>query len=167
MALAASRVVATGLRLALYQPDRPHNFGAVLRLCACFGAELDVIEPCGFPLDDRRIRAGALDYAPHVRWQGHQDFPAFERARRASGRRLVLLTTTGQQDHHRASYRADDILMLGSESTGAPANVHEAADLRVRIPMQPSLRSFNVAVAAAIVLAEALRQTGGLDRGMA
>lgn len=166
MALAAGRVVVTELRLALYQPDRPHNFGAVLRLCACFGVDLDVIEPCGFPLDDRRIRAGALDYAPHVRWQRHQDLVAFERAWRASGRRLVLLTTTGHHDHHRASYRADDILMLGSESAGAPASVHEAADLRVRIPMRPDLRSFNVAMAAAIVLAEALRQTGGLDRGM-
>ncbi|MGE3294208.1 MAG: tRNA (cytidine(34)-2'-O)-methyltransferase [Geminicoccaceae bacterium] len=153
------------MRLALYQPDRPHNFGAVLRLCACFGAKFDVIEPCGFPLDDRRIRASALDYAAHVRWRCHEDFATFERDRRASGRRLVLLTTTGLQDHHRASYRTDDILMLGSESTGAPANVHEVADLRVRIPMQAGLRSFNVAMAAAIVLAEALRQTGGLDRG--
>ena len=158
--------MATNLRLALYQPDRPHNFGAVLRLCACFGAEFDVIEPCGFPLDDRRIRASALDYAPHVRWRRYEDFVAFERDRRASGRRLVLLTTTGLQDHHRAGYRVDDILMLGSESTGAPAHVHEVADLRVRIPMQAGLRSFNVAMAAAIVLAEALRQTGGLDRGV-
>lgn len=166
MALATSGAVANGLRLALHQPDRPHNFGAVLRLCACFGVELDVIEPCGFPLDDRRIRAAALDYAPRVRWQRFQDFAAFERARWASGRRLVLLTTAGHQDHHRASYRADDILMLGSESAGAPASVHEAADLRVRIPMRPNLRSFNMAMAAAIALAEALRQTGGLDRGV-
>lgn len=167
MVLAVSRGVATGLRLALYQPDRPHNFGAVLRLCACFGVEFDVIEPCGFPLDDRRIRAAALDYAPHARWQRHQDFAAFERTRRATGRRLVLLTTRGDQDHHRVSYRADDILMLGSEGTGVPANVHEAADLQARVPMQPDLRSLNMAMAAAIVLAEALRQTGGLDRGVA
>jgi tRNA (cytidine/uridine-2'-O-)-methyltransferase len=129
--------------------------------------EFDVIEPCGFPLDDRRIRTAALDYAPSARWGRHQDFLAFEHARRASGRRLVLLTTTGDQDHHRASYNADDILMLGSESTGAPANVHEAAELRVRIPMQPNLRSLNMAMAAAIALAEALRQTGGFDMGAA
>lgn len=156
-------MVATNLRLALYQPDRPHNFGAVLRLCACFGVPLDVVEPCGFPLDDRRIRAGALDYAPHVRWERHGDFASFERGRRAPGRRLVLLTTTGDQDHHRASYRADDVLMLGSESAGVPAGVHEVADLRVRIPMRPNRRSLNMAMAAAIALAEALRQTGGFD----
>jgi tRNA (cytidine/uridine-2'-O-)-methyltransferase len=155
--------VATNLRLALYQPDRPHNFGAVLRLCACFDVALDVIEPCGFPLDDRRIRASALDYAPHVRWERHPDFVSFELSRRAPGRRLVLLTTTGDQDHHRASYRAGDVLMLGSESAGVPASVHEVADLRLRIPMRPSRRSLNMAMAAAIALAEALRQTGGFD----
>jgi tRNA (cytidine/uridine-2'-O-)-methyltransferase len=165
MALAVGAAVATRLRLALYQPDRPHNFGSVLRLCACFGVEFDVIEPCGFPLDDRRIRTAALDYAPHAQWERHHDFAAFETARRASGRRLVLLTTTGEHDHHRASYQADDILMVGSESTGVPPDVHEAADLRIRIPMRARLRSLNMAMAAAIALAGALRQTGGLNGG--
>ena len=151
----------TRLRLALYQPDRPHNFGAVLRLCACFGVSFDVVEPCGFPLDDRRIRAAALDYASWANWARHQDLASFDSARRATGRRLILLTTTGDHDHHRVEYKADDVLMLGSESAGVPAHVHELADLRVRIALQPGPRSLNVAMAAAIALAEALRQTGG------
>src|SRR5262245_17183896 len=112
------------LRLALYQPDRPHNFGAVLRLCACFGVTLDVVEPCGFPFDDRRIRAGALDYAPHAHWVRHRDFATFDMRRLANRRRLVLLSTAGEWRHHDVSYMPDDILLLGSESTGAPPEVH-------------------------------------------
>ena len=153
----------TALRLALYQPDRPHNFGAVLRLCACFGVPFDVVEPCGFPLDDRRIRAAALDYASWARWERHQDLAAFDWTRRTAGRRLILLTTAGDHDHHRVEYRMDDVLMLGSEGAGVPARVHELADLRVRIALRPGPRSLNVAIAAAITLAEALRQTGGFD----
>lgn len=149
------------MRLALYQPERPHNFGAVLRLCACFGVPLELIEPCGFPLDDRRIRAAALDYAPLAHWRRYADLAAFEQVRRAERCRLVLLTTAGDRDHHHVTYETDDVLMLGSESAGAPASVHEVADLRVRIPLRPGLRSLNVAMAAAVVLGEALRQTDG------
>jgi tRNA (cytidine/uridine-2'-O-)-methyltransferase len=148
------------IRLALYQPDRPHNFGGVLRLCACFGVALDVVEPCGFPLDDRRIRRAALDYGGHSQWVRHMDFTAFETQRLAVGRRLVLLSTAGEHFYHRAMFEPDDILMLGSESTGVPEAVHRSAGLRVRIPLQPGLRSLNVVTAAAIGLAEALRQTG-------
>jgi tRNA (cytidine/uridine-2'-O-)-methyltransferase len=155
------------VRLALHQPDRPHNFGAALRLCACLGVELDVVEPCGFPLDDRRIRAGALDYAPHASWVRHRDFAAFDAARLADSRRLVLLSTAGGHNHHRVAYMPDDILMLGGEATGVPEGVHGRADLRARIPMRPGLRSLNVATAAAIALGEALRQTGGFHEGMA
>jgi tRNA (cytidine/uridine-2'-O-)-methyltransferase len=153
------------LRLAVYQPERPHNLGAVLRLGACFGTLVEVVEPCGFPLDDRRIRQAALDYADQVRWARHPDFAAFETARLAARRRLVLLTTAGEQYHHRATYMPDDILMLGSESGGVPETVHRHAELRVRIPMRPGLRSLNVAMAGAIVLAEALRQTGAWHEG--
>ena len=149
------------VRLALYQPERPHNFGAILRLCACLGVTFEVIEPSGFPLDDRRIRAGALDYAPQARWVRHRDFAAFDTARLANRRRLVLLSTAGESRHHDATYMPDDILMLGSESAGVPAEVHRRADLRVCVPMRQGLRSLNVAMAAAIVLAEALRQTNG------
>ena len=151
------------LRLALYQPERPHNFGAMLRLCACLGVTLEVVEPCGFPLDDRRIRAGALDYAPQARWVRHRDFAGFDTARLANRRRLVLLSTSGEHRHHEVTYVPDDILMLGSERAGAPPEVHARADLRVRIPLRPGLRSLNVVTAAAIALAEALRQTGGFE----
>jgi tRNA (cytidine/uridine-2'-O-)-methyltransferase len=150
-----------GLRLALYQPDRAHNFGSALRLCACFGVGLELVEPCGFPLDDRRIRQSALDYYARARWVRHQDFAAFETARLAERRRLVLLTTRGEHFFHRVTFRPDDVLMLGRESSGVPEAVHARADLRVRIPMRPGLRSLNLATAAAIVLAEALRQTRG------
>jgi tRNA (cytidine/uridine-2'-O-)-methyltransferase len=147
------------LRLALYQPDRPHNFGSILRLCACLGVTFEVIEPCGFPLDDRRIRAGSLDYAPQANWVRHRDFASFDTSRLANGRRLVLLSTAGENLHHHVAYMPDDILMLGSESAGVPVEVHQRADLRVRIPLAFGLRSLNVATAGAIVLAEALRQT--------
>ena len=150
------------LRLALYQPDRPHNFGAALRLCACFGVRLDLIEPCGFPLDDRRIRQGALDYGGQADWVRHMDFAAFEMARLAERRRLVLLSTAGEHFYHRVVFMADDILMLGSESAGVPEAVHRRADLRVRIPLAAGLRSLNMATAGAIALAEALRQTAWL-----
>jgi tRNA (cytidine/uridine-2'-O-)-methyltransferase len=150
------------LRLALHQPDRPHNFGAALRLCACFGVHLDLIEPCGFPLDDRRIRQGALDYGGRAEWVRHMDFAAFETARLAERRRLVLLSTAGEHFYHRVVFMADDILMLGSESAGVPEAIHRRADLRVRIPLAAGLRSLNMATAGAIALAEALRQTAWL-----
>lgn len=150
------------VRLALFEPDRPHNLGAAMRLCACLGVTLEVVEPCGFPLDTRRIRETALDYHAQARWIRHENLAAFEASRLARGRRLVLLSTWGEHFYHRVAYRADDVLMVGRESSGVPAAVHERAGLRVKIPMRPGLRSLNVAVAAAIVLAEALRQTGGL-----
>lgn len=149
------------LRLALFEPDRPHNFGAILRLSACFGVTVEVIEPCGFPLDDRRIRQSALDYRARAPWVRHLDFAAFDTARLAAGRRLVLLSTRGDRPYHRVEFLPDDVLMLGRESAGVPQAVHHRADLRVRIPMRPGLRSLNVATAAAMVLGEALRQTGG------
>src|SRR3954452_3598002 len=152
------------LRLALHQPDRPHNFGMVLRLAACLGAAVDVVEPAGFPLDDRRIRQGALDYLPHLAWARHADFAAFEVWRRSEGRRLVLLTTRGPEPYHRLTFRPNDVLMLGSEGAGVPETVHVAADRAVRVPLRSGLRSLNIVTAAALVLGEALRQTGGLGR---
>lgn len=147
------------MRLALYQPDIPQNLGAFIRLAACLGTPLDIIEPCGFPVDDRRIRRAAMDYVDLARLQRHASWEAFRRDR-APGR-LVLLTTGGATVLPEARFRADDILLFGRESAGAPAEVHEAADLKVRVPMQKGLRSLNVALAAAVVLGEALRQTDG------
>jgi tRNA (cytidine/uridine-2'-O-)-methyltransferase len=153
-----------GLIIALWRPDRPHNFGAMLRLTACLNVALDVIEPAGFPLHDRRIRTAALDYGPLASWRRFPGPEPFLATRRGEGRRLVLLSTTGSAAYHEAEYRADDVLVLGSESQGVPAGVHALADLRVRIPMAAGRRSLNVVVAATLVLGEALRQTGGLDR---
>ena len=153
-----------GIGLALWQPDRPHNLGGALRLCACLGVELDVIEPTAFPLDARRIREAALDYGALARWHRHALPEDFLALRRGQGRRLVLLSTEAEAPYHRADFRAGDVLLLGSESRGVPEHVHELVDLRLRIPMAPGRRSLNVVAAASLVLGEALRQTGVLDR---
>ena len=147
------------MRLALYQPDIPQNLGAFIRLAACLGTPLDIIEPCGFPVDDRRIRRAAMDYVDLARLQRHASWEAFRRDH-APGR-LVLLTTAGATTLPEARFRPDDILLLGRESAGVPAEVHDAAGLRVRVPLQKGARSLNVALAAAMVLSEALRQTDG------
>lgn len=145
------------VRLALHQPDIAGNVGTILRLAACFGVPVDVIEPCGFPFSDRKLKRAGMDYAAGAEVRRHADWAAFAAA--ATGR-IVLLTTQGGTRLPDARFERDDILLLGSESAGAPAHVHEAAALRVRIPMKPGLRSLNVAVAAGIALGEALRQTG-------
>ena len=147
------------MRLALYQPDIPQNLGAFIRLAACLGTPLDIIEPCGFPVDDKRIRRAAMDYVDLARIQRHASWEAFQRDRTHG--RLVLLTTGSATVLPDVRFRPDDILLLGRESAGVPAPVHEAADLRVRVPMQKNTRSLNVALAAAMVLSEALRQTDG------
>jgi tRNA (cytidine/uridine-2'-O-)-methyltransferase len=155
---------SSGLVVALWQPERPHNAGALLRLCACLDVALDIIEPAAFPLDERRVREAALDYGRHARWQRFADGASFLAARRREGRRLVLLSTAGRTAYHRAAFRDDDVLLLGNERRGVPPDVQESADLIVRIPMAPDRRALNVATAGSIVLAEALRQTGWLDR---
>jgi tRNA (cytidine/uridine-2'-O-)-methyltransferase len=147
------------MHLALYQPDIPQNLGAFIRLAACTGIPLDIIEPCGFPVDDRRIRRAAMDYVGLALIRRHASWQAFERDRTAG--RLVLLTTAGATALPDARFEADDTLLLGRESAGVPAEVHAAAGLRLRVPMQKGARSLNVALAAAMVLSEALRQTDG------
>jgi tRNA (cytidine/uridine-2'-O-)-methyltransferase len=151
------------LRLALYEPDIPQNTGALLRLAACFAVAVDLIEPCGFLLDDRRLRRAVLDYAAAVRIASHASWDRFL-ADRDPGSRLVLLTTGGDIALHDFAFAAGDTLLLGRESAGVPDAVHRAAAARVVIPMAPGRRSLNVALAGAIALAEALRQTGGLPR---
>ena len=149
------------MRLALFEPDIPQNLGAFIRLAACMGAPLDIIEPCGFPLDDKRIRRAAMDYYDLARIVRHDSWDAFQRERTPG--RLVLLTTSGAQRFPDVAFRTDDTLLLGRESAGVPEAVHDAADLRLRIPLQAAARSLNVALAAAMVLSEALRQTSGFD----
>jgi tRNA (cytidine/uridine-2'-O-)-methyltransferase len=147
------------MRLALFEPDIPQNLGAFIRLSACLGVPLDVIEPCGFPVDDKRIRRAAMDYYDLAKIERHASWNAFLQ-RRGTGR-LVLLTTAGADRFPDVRFEHDDTLLMGRESAGVPPEVHDAADLRLRIPLQKSLRSLNVALAAAIVLGEALRQTDG------
>jgi len=150
------------MRLALFEPDIPQNLGAFIRLSAGMGVPLDVIEPCGFPVDDKRIRRAAMDYYDLARLTRHASWAAFCRDRPAG--RLVLLSTAGATRLPEAVFRPDDILLLGRESAGVPPEVHERADLRVRIPLQAGARSLNVAVSAAMVLSEALRQTSGFEK---
>jgi tRNA (cytidine/uridine-2'-O-)-methyltransferase len=148
------------MRLALYQPDIPQNTGTILRLAACLGAGVDVIAPTAFDMTDRALRRAALDYLGHVAIARHATFAAFEDVRRVRGSRLVLLTTKGEIVYTAFAFHSEDTLLLGRESAGVPEAVHRAADARLRIPMQAHLRSLNVAVAAAMALGEALRQTG-------
>ena len=146
------------MRLALYQPDIPQNTGAILRLAACFGLAVDVIEPCGFAFDDRRMRRAGMDYLDHVEVHRHRSWEAYQAARKTG--RLVLLTTKSAVPHTDVRFEEADSLLLGRESAGVPEDVHASADIRIRIPMRAGLRSLNVAMAAAIVAGEAMRQLG-------
>ncbi|WP_029415821.1 tRNA (cytidine(34)-2'-O)-methyltransferase [Brevundimonas bacteroides] len=145
------------MRLALFQPAIPQNVGACIRLSACFGVELHVIEPTGFAFDDRAMKRAALDYGPLSHMTRHVDWDAFQTARGPG--RLVLFTTKGATPLTAFAFRPDDILLFGSEPSGAPDLVHEAADERVVIPLEPGARSLNLAVSAGIGVFEALRQT--------
>ncbi|WP_174284768.1 tRNA (cytidine(34)-2'-O)-methyltransferase [Sphingomonas bacterium] len=144
------------MRIALYQPEIAGNVGAVLRTAACLGAAVDLIEPMGFAWDDKRVARAGMDYIDHVAITRHEDWSAF--ARQVEGR-LVLLTTKGATPLHGTTFRSDDVLLFGQEGAGVPETVHARADARVVIPMRPPLRSLNLSVSVAIVLAEALRQT--------
>ena len=148
------------MRLALFQPDIPQNVGACIRLSACFGVPLDVIRPTGFALDDRSMKRAALDYGPLSHMTVHDDWEAFLGSRGAG--RLILFTTKAAVRLPAVAFSSDDALLVGRETAGAPDHVHEAADLRVFIPIRPETRSLNLATSAAIALHEALRQTGGL-----
>jgi tRNA (cytidine/uridine-2'-O-)-methyltransferase len=147
------------LRIALFEPDIPQNTGAVLRLAACLGVPVDLIEPCGFLIDDRRLRRAVLDYAADLQLCRHVSWSAFLTDRDPQSR-LVLMTTSGKIPLYRFVFLPDDTILLGRESAGVPAMVHCAAAARVFIPLRRSARSLNVALAGAIALAEALRQTG-------
>jgi tRNA (cytidine/uridine-2'-O-)-methyltransferase len=148
------------MRLALYQPDIPQNAGAAMRLCACLGVGMDVIEPCGFLWDDKKIKRSAMDYIAGLDLARHSGWDAFLAAR--PGSRLVLLTTRGALPYTDFTFAPGDILLTGRESAGVPDEVHDRADARLLIPMQPGMRSLNVINAASMVLGEALRQAKAL-----
>ena len=150
------------MRVALYQPEIPQNTGSVLRTAACLGVGVDVIEPCGFVWSDAKLRRAGMDYIEGVdliRWKSWAHFLE-ARAGAARPGRLILLSVRGRVAHVDIAFRPDDTLLLGQESAGVPDDVHAMADIVARIPMRPGFRSLNVAVSGAIVLAEALRQTG-------
>jgi tRNA (cytidine/uridine-2'-O-)-methyltransferase len=147
------------MRLVLFQPDIPQNVGSLLRLAACWALPVDLIEPCGFLWDDRRLRRAGMDYLAGVNLTRHSSWQAYL-ASNPSGR-LLLLTTKGSQGHVSFAYQPSDRLMVGRESSGVPDEVHDAAAARLRIPMASGQRSLNVALAGSVVLGEALRQTGG------
>ena len=147
------------MRLALYQPDIPQNTGTLLRFAACMGLAVDIIEPCGFLLDDRRLRRAGMDYLVNVELTRHNSWDRFMENRSQSGSRLVLLTTSGATPYTDYAFDSNDIIIMGRESAGVPPEVHEAADARLLIPMVEGARSLNVALAATMVAGEAMRQT--------
>ena len=146
------------MRLALYEPDIPQNAGTLIRLGACLGVPVDIIEPCGFLFTDKALKRAGMDYLEMAEITRHA---SWEKFREAAKGRIVLLTSKASAPYIGFAFAPDDILLLGRESAGVPESVHDAADARLRIPLKPGLRSLNVAVAGAIVLGEALRQTRG------
>ena len=151
------------LRIALYQPEIPGNTGAILRLGACLGVAIDIIEPTGFDLSDKNLKRAGMDYLEMAALRRHVDFESFEAWRRSEGRRLVLLSTKATMPFGRFDFSTSDVLLLGRESSGVPQSVHDGADARLLIPIQPGARSLNLSVSAAIAVSEALRQTGGFN----
>jgi len=147
------------MEIALYQPDQPQNTGTLLRLGACMSVRVHIIDPCGFPFSLKAFRRAAMDYADHVDLLRHNSFDDFLDWCKAEQKHLVLLTTKGAVPYTEATYTKDNILLLGQESAGVPDKVHEIAEKRIVIPMSPAMRSLNIAVAASMVLGEALRQT--------
>lgn len=151
------------MRLALFQPDMPQNTGTMLRLGACVGVEVDIIEPCGFVFSEHALRRYGMDYLEMVKYRRHgswDEFMAYAKTHPEEYGRIILLTTKAPLRYTDFEFRADDVLLLGRESAGVPEQVHHTADARVTIPMTANARSINVAVSATMVLGEALRQTG-------
>ena len=146
------------MQLALYQPDIPQNAGTMLRLCACLGVTAHIIEPTGFPASDRAFRRAGMDYLDQVTFIRHIGWADFDNFRRTEGLRLVLASTKAETRYTDFSYAKTDILLMGRESAGVPDEVHEMAEARILIPMRQTLRSMNVAVTAAMIMGEALRQ---------
>ncbi len=149
---------STNLRIAMYQPDIPQNTGSVLRLAACLGMEADIIEPCGFPVSHKKFKRAGMDYLNSVNYVRHQSWGAFQRGRHGQLGRLVLLTTHAHLSYLEYEFAPGDTLLVGSEGSGVPDFVHKEVSERIVIPMASGMRSLNVAIAAAMVAGEALRQ---------
>ncbi|MTI19006.1 tRNA (cytidine(34)-2'-O)-methyltransferase [Rhodobacteraceae bacterium RKSG542] len=147
--------------IALYQPDIPQNTGTILRLAACMDVSVHLIEPAGFPLSDHALKRAGMDYIERAKLVRHISWDAFKQWREEQNRRLLLLSTKADHTYTEFQYKADDILLMGRESSGVPQDVHDYADNRLIIPMKNGMRSLNIAVSTGMVLGEALRQTGG------
>jgi tRNA (cytidine/uridine-2'-O-)-methyltransferase len=150
--------IGRGMRLALFEPDIPQNTGTILRLCGCLGIEAHIVEPAGFPVSDRAFRRAGMDYLDKVSIVRHVSWAAFEEWRQTAGLRLVVFTTHASVSYLDHAFGPSDVLLFGRESAGVPDTVHAAADCRLAIPMQPGLRSINIAMACAMAVGEALRQ---------
>ncbi len=151
-------IILSVLRLALYQPDIPQNTGTMLRMAACLGLGADIIEPAGFPVSDRDFRRSGMDYLDEISISRHISWDMFVKFAQENGHRLVLLSTKANISHIEFKFQAKDILIVGRESAGVPQNVHDSIASKVRVPMVQSMRSLNVAISAALVCGEALRQ---------
>ena len=146
------------MRIALYQPDIPQNTGNILRLAACLGLSVDIIEPTGYIFDDKRFKRSSMDYINHVDYKKYIDWDSFYKWSKEQHFRLILLTTKSQKKYYEYQYKNNDILLFGRESAGVPKKIHQCVNERLLIPMQKGLRSLNVSSAASIVAGEALRQ---------
>jgi tRNA (cytidine/uridine-2'-O-)-methyltransferase len=146
----------SAVSIALYQPDIPQNTGAMMRLCACMGVKLDIIEPCGFPWDERKMQRSGMDYIDHVEYARHTSWEVFLKS--TEKRRIILMTTHGDLPYTAFSFKPGDILLAGRESAGVPPEIHGACDARIAIPMRGGLRSLNIVNATSMILGEALRQ---------
>lgn len=142
-------------KIALFQPEIAGNVGSIIRSCACFGADLEIIEPCGFPFDIQRIKKSALDYIKHVKITRHNSFEEFyDKEIIKENSRLILASTKASQDYRQIDFKENDVIIFGQESKGAPDFIHEKSDLRVKIMMKNNMRSLNLAISAAIILAQ-------------
>ena len=146
-----------GLKIALYEPDIPQNTAAIIRTCACLGAKLEIIEPCGFLLTDKRFKRVVMDYMDHNQIKFYQSSDKFFEAKK--NQRIVLMTTKGSISYTKFKFNSDDTILFGRESAGVPESIHQLTENRLRIPMNNNFRSLNIASSVAIVLAESLRQT--------
>ncbi|MGH1403479.1 MAG: tRNA (cytidine(34)-2'-O)-methyltransferase [Alphaproteobacteria bacterium] len=149
------------MEIALYQPDIPQNLGAMMRLCACTNTGLNIIEPCGFPLDTRKIKQSALDYYDQITLKRYESWDSFLdfRQRQTPAPRIILMTTKASKAYVDVEFRPNDILLAGRESAGVPEDVHNLVDERICIPMETGFRSLNIVNATSMILGEALRQT--------
>lgn len=152
------------MRIALYEPDIPQNTGTILRTCACLGLEAHIVEPAGFPVTDRAFRRAGMDYLDQVNIVRHADFASFDAWRHQERLTLVLMTTAADRHYLDHTFTDDQVILFGRESAGVPQAVHDAADVRLVIPVREGLRSLNIAVSMAMVAGEALRQTAGFPR---